>query len=68
MLQKTGVPFWPDGAWRDFVVGTILIVVDRVSCHLFSGRRRSISHLIQVSCKPIHALTGICSGILPCWR
>ena len=26
-LEKTGVPFWPDGAWRDFVVGTILIVV-----------------------------------------
>jgi ubiquinol-cytochrome c reductase cytochrome b subunit len=25
-LEKTGVPFWPDGAWRDFVVGTILIV------------------------------------------
>jgi len=27
MLEKTGVPFWPDGAWRDFLVGTILIVV-----------------------------------------
>ena len=26
-LEKTGVPFWPDGAWRDFVVGTILIVI-----------------------------------------
>ena len=26
-LEKTGVPFWPDGAWRDFVVGTVLIVV-----------------------------------------
>jgi ubiquinol-cytochrome c reductase cytochrome b subunit len=25
-LEKTGVPFWPDGAWRDFVVGTILIL------------------------------------------
>ena len=27
LMEKTGVPFWPDGAWRDFVVGTILIVV-----------------------------------------
>jgi ubiquinol-cytochrome c reductase cytochrome b subunit len=26
-MQKTGRPFWPDGAWRDFVVGTGLIVV-----------------------------------------
>ena len=27
MLQKSGHPFWPDGAWRDFVFGTGLIVV-----------------------------------------
>lgn len=27
LLQKTGHPFWPEGAWRDFVFGTALIVV-----------------------------------------
>jgi len=26
-LEKHGHPFWPDGAWRDFVFGTALIVV-----------------------------------------
>ena len=26
LIQKSGVPFWPDGAWRDFIVGAILIV------------------------------------------
>jgi ubiquinol-cytochrome c reductase cytochrome b subunit len=25
-LEKHGHPFWPDGAWRDFVFGTALIV------------------------------------------
>jgi ubiquinol-cytochrome c reductase cytochrome b subunit len=35
-LEKTGVPFWPDGAWRDFVVGTILIVTIAF-CALYFG-------------------------------
>jgi len=27
LMRKTGHPFWPEGAWRDFVFGTGLIVV-----------------------------------------
>jgi ubiquinol-cytochrome c reductase cytochrome b subunit len=27
LLKKTGRPFWPEGAWRDFVFGTSLVVV-----------------------------------------
>lgn len=26
LMEKTGHPFWPDGAWRDFVFGTGLII------------------------------------------
>lgn len=35
-LEKTGVPFWPDGAWRDFVVGTALIIAIAF-CALYLG-------------------------------
>ena len=66
-LKKTGVPFFPDGAWRDFVVGTALIVAIALLA-IFLDRPRSTNRLTRVSCKPIRALTGICSGISPCWR
>ncbi len=26
-LARTGVPFWPEGAWRDFVFGTAVVLV-----------------------------------------
>ena len=32
-MHKTGHPFWPDGAWRDFVFGTGVLVVIALLAH-----------------------------------
>jgi ubiquinol-cytochrome c reductase cytochrome b subunit len=34
-LERTGVPFWPEGAWRDFVFGTALILGIVVCAHVY---------------------------------
>lgn len=34
LMEKTGHPFWPEGAWRDFVVGTGVIVVIALLAYL----------------------------------
>lgn len=36
MLEKTGVPFWPDAAWRD-AVGAIIVVLGVVGLAIFLG-------------------------------
>ncbi len=36
LMEKTGHPFWPDGAWRDFVFGTGLIIAISLAA-LFIG-------------------------------
>jgi len=42
LLKKSGKPFWPDLAWRDVIVATLLIIRSR-SPHSLSDLRRWIS-------------------------
>ena len=35
LMHKTGHPFWPEGAWRDFVFGTGLIIVIALLAYFF---------------------------------
>jgi len=32
-LKRTGVPFWPDGMWRDMIFGTAVVVVIALLAH-----------------------------------
>lgn len=33
LMEKSGHPFWPDGAWRDFIFGTALIIAISLLAH-----------------------------------
>ena len=66
-MEKTGHPFWPDGAWRDVVFGTGLIVAIALLA-LFVGPPALDKPPDPAFSTPIRGRTGICSGISPCSR
>ena len=54
-FRKGGVPFWPDGAWRDFVFGTGTDRLVIAAACAWSGRRRSTNRPIPASSRPTRA-------------
>ncbi len=67
MLEREGVPFWPDAAWRDAVFGFVVIAGVFMAAAFF-GRRPSTSRRILPPSRRFRAQTGIFCGITPYWR
>src|ERR1051325_11712172 len=54
LLKKSGKPFWPDLAWRDVIVSTLLIIAIAVAAFVIG--------------RPIHDRIGIFFGTSGCFR
>ena len=65
LLERDGVPFWPDAAWRDVVVASAWLS-SLWRWRLCSVRRRWVSRRTRRSSPSHRAPTGTCSGISRC--
>ena len=66
LLERRGVPFWPDAAWRDLVFGVGVVAVLVTLAAVF-GPPTLGSLRIPRTWWPRPARIGILSGILPRW-